>query len=51
MIYVFYDDGLVSSSRQAKEVAVTTVSQLLDVREDVFQEAVSATEYNDSFAM
>lgn len=42
MIYVCYDDRLLSSSLQAKEIAVTTVSQLLNAGESVFQEAAAA---------
>ena len=37
-MYVFYDDGLVPCSWQAKDTAVSTVSQLLSVGEDVFQQ-------------
>ena len=36
------------SSWQAKKVAVTTVSQLLDASEDVFQRAATAADSNFS---
>lgn len=50
MIYVFYDDRLLPSSWQAKEIAVTTVSQLLDAGEGVFQEAAAAGTNVNTFA-
>ena len=49
MTYGFYDDRLLPSSWQAKEIAVTTVSQLLDAGEDVFQKA--AADDNNTFGM
>lgn len=45
---MMYDDDLVSYSWQAKQVAVTTVSQLLDAPEDVFENAAAVD--NDAFA-
>lgn len=50
MTHVFYDDCLLPSSWQAKAVAVATVSQLLEAKEDVFQSAAAATDYDDTFA-
>ncbi|XP_045396350.1 adhesion G-protein coupled receptor G7 isoform X1 [Lemur catta] len=38
-----------NASPEAKKVAVTTVSQLLDVREDVFQRAAAADGADDTF--
>jgi len=38
------------SSWQAKKVAVTTVSQLLDASEDVFQRAATAADSDDTFS-
>lgn len=39
-----------ASSSQAKKVAVTTVSQLLDASEDVFQRAAAAADSDGTFA-
>ena len=49
MMYVFYDDGLVPCSWQAKDTAVSTVSQLLSVSENVFQEVPGASPDDDAF--
>ncbi|XP_038438590.1 adhesion G-protein coupled receptor G7 isoform X6 [Canis lupus familiaris] len=39
-----------NASSEAKAVAVATVSQLLEAKEDVFQSAAAATDYDDTFA-
>ncbi|XP_043748712.1 adhesion G-protein coupled receptor G7 isoform X1 [Cervus elaphus] len=39
-----------NASSEAKKVAVTTVSQLLDASEDVFQRAATAADSDDAFA-
>lgn len=49
MMYVFYDDGLVPCSWQAKDTAVSTVSQLLSVSEDVFQKTPGVPNNDDAF--